>query len=184
MLAPFVFFIKLFEFLLNLAEIVFVGGFYVIWEAIGFGTMSEKENGTCVGTPQSNLRWNVEYDVANWVSCFNRHLAENRNYAFTGDRTYLTYLESSGTDITYYDSITGKPLFYGPKSRSMKEFLDESQPSGWPSFRQDEVNWDNVEVFWDGEIFSVDGTHLGHNLPDELGNRYCINLSSIAGNQI
>jgi peptide methionine sulfoxide reductase MsrB len=25
------------------------------------------------------------------------------------------------------------------------------------------------------------GTHLGHNLPDKKGNRYCINLVSIAG---
>ena len=28
---------------------------------------------------------------------------------------------------------------------------------------------------------SVDGTHLGHNLPDRRGNRYCINLACIAG---
>ena len=28
---------------------------------------------------------------------------------------------------------------------------------------------------------SVDGTHLGHNLPDGRGNRYCINLVSVAG---
>ena len=28
---------------------------------------------------------------------------------------------------------------------------------------------------------SVDGTHLGHNLPDDAGNRYCINLVSVAG---
>jgi peptide methionine sulfoxide reductase MsrB len=28
---------------------------------------------------------------------------------------------------------------------------------------------------------SVDGTHLGHNIPDGEGNRYCINLVSIAG---
>jgi peptide methionine sulfoxide reductase MsrB len=27
----------------------------------------------------------------------------------------------------------------------------------------------------------VDGTHLGHNLPDGKGNRYCINLVSVAG---
>lgn len=29
-----------------------------------------------------------------------------------------------------------------------------------------------------------DGTHLGHNLPDQNGNRYCINLVSIAGNPV
>ena len=28
---------------------------------------------------------------------------------------------------------------------------------------------------------SADGTHLGHNLPDGSGNRYCINLVSVAG---
>jgi peptide methionine sulfoxide reductase MsrB len=32
-------------------------------------------------------------------------------------------------------------------------------------------------------LFSLDGTHLGHNLPDRRGNRYCINLVSIAGKQ-
>ena len=31
----------------------------------------------------------------------------------------------------------------------------------------------------DGECVSVDGTHLGHNLPDRSGNRYCINLVSV-----
>jgi peptide methionine sulfoxide reductase MsrB len=32
-----------------------------------------------------------------------------------------------------------------------------------------------------GETVSKDGTHLGHNLPDRKGNRYCINLISVAG---
>ena len=31
-------------------------------------------------------------------------------------------------------------------------------------------------------MVSLEGTHLGHNLPDKKGNRYCINLVSIAGN--
>ena len=49
------------------------------------------------------------------------------------------------------------------------------------SFRDEEVNWDYVRVLADGECVSVDGTHLGHNLPDGSGNRYCINLVSVAG---
>ena len=53
--------------------------------------------------------------------------------------------------------------------------------SGWPSFRDDEVNWKHVRVLPNGETVSVDGTHLGHNLPDRTGSRYCINLVSIAG---
>merc|ERR1712037_162439 len=44
-----------------------------------------------------------------------------------------------------------------------------------------EVVWENMRVLKDGEAVSVDGTHLGHNLPDSKGNRYCINLVSIAG---
>lgn len=32
-----------------------------------------------------------------------------------------------------------------------------------------------------GEIESVCGTHLGHNLPDASGDRYCIDLVCIAG---
>lgn len=46
------------------------------------------------------------------------------------------------------------------------------------------VNWDNVRVLKNGETVSIDGTHLGHNLPDNYGRRYCINLVSIAGNPI
>lgn len=54
--------------------------------------------------------------------------------------------------------------------------------SGWPSFRDNEVVWDNVRVLKNsGETVSADGTHLGHNLPDRKGNRYCINLVSVAG---
>jgi peptide methionine sulfoxide reductase MsrB len=44
------------------------------------------------------------------------------------------------------------------------------------------VNWENVRVLPNGEAVSVDGTHLGHDLPDAAGRRYCINLVSMAGN--
>ena len=43
------------------------------------------------------------------------------------------------------------------------------------------VVWENVRSLRDGEMVSITGTHLGHNLPDMSGNRYCINLVSIAG---
>ena len=84
--------------------------------------------------------------------------------------------------MTYYDSVTGKALFKAPVGRSLEDFIRESQAHGWPSFRDDEVIWDNVRILGDGETVSTDGTHLGHNLPDGKGNRYCINLVSIAGN--
>ena len=85
---------------------------------------------------------------------------------------------------TYYDSVTGKPLFIAPKGRSIDDFIKESKAHGWPSFRDEEVIWENVRCLKNGEAVSVDGTHLGHNLPDSSGNRYCINLVSVAGNPV
>ena len=32
---------------------------------------------------------------------------------------------------------------------------------GWPSFRDQEVVWENVRVLRDGETVSTSGTHLG-----------------------
>ena len=90
-----------------------------------------------------------------------------------------TVLENG--EITFYDSNTGKPLFYAPRGRTFDEFVAESKAHGWPSFRDEEVNWDLVRCLPNGEAVSVDGTHLGHNLPDGGGNRYCINLVSVAG---
>jgi len=85
--------------------------------------------------------------------------------------------------ITFYDSVSGKPLFIAPKGRSYEEFLDESIAHGWPSFRDEEVVWENVRCLANGEAVSLVGTHLGHNLPDRKGNRYCINLVSVAGHE-
>jgi peptide methionine sulfoxide reductase MsrB len=66
----------------------------------------------------------------------------------------------------------------------MQDFLAESKQHGWPSFRDDEVNWKQVRCLRGGEAVSLAGTHLGHNLPDGKGNRYCINLVSVAGNPV
>jgi len=88
------------------------------------------------------------------------------------------------TPIDYYDSVTGKLLFTAPKGRTYDEFVKETMSHGWPSFRDEEVNWEEVRVLKDGETVSVTGTHLGHNLPDGKGNRYCINLVSVAGKSL
>lgn len=79
-----------------------------------------------------------------------------------------------------YDSVTGDPLFVAPRGRTLQDFLDEGKAHGWPSFRDEEVVWESVRVLPDGEVVSTAGTHLGHNIPDERGNRFCINLCSIA----
>ena len=61
------------------------------------------------------------------------------------------------------DINTGKPLFIAPRGRTFSEFITESTKHGSPSFRDQEVVWENVRCLSDGETVSVDGTHLGHN---------------------
>ena len=83
--------------------------------------------------------------------------------------------------MTFYDAQCGIPLFKAPKGRTMEAFETESRRHGWPSFRDEEVVKENIEIRDGGEVVSKCGTHLGHNLPDASGNRYCIDLLCIAG---
>ena len=129
------------------------------------------------------LRFGCDFETADRICCFNRHYAEHSGYAFQTPRTWLDECKAHNSDqpMVYYDSVTGKPLFKAPVGRTMEQFLKESRSHGWPSFRDEEVCWDNVRCLPNGETVSVDGAHLGHNLPDYQGNRYCINLVSVAG---
>ena len=145
--------------------------------------MLPRAHGTCVGPVQAKLRWGADRTTADHICCFNRHYAESAGY---WEETPLlrSMMDSSPNATTFCDSVTGKPLFIAPVGRTLKEFIDESRAHGWPSFRDEEVVWENVRVVGtaaQGETVSVDGTHLGHNLPDYNGNRYCINLVSVAG---
>jgi len=148
--------------------------------------MSKKDHGTTSTPVQENLRYGVSRKLADKISSFNRVFAENGGY-FDGDTTFekdvRKIVADSGGPVMFYDSVSGKPLFKAPVNRSVDEFIAESKVHGWPSFRDDEVIWSDVRVLKSsGETVSVGGTHLGHNLPDRTGNRYCINLVSIAGN--
>lgn len=141
--------------------------------------MSEKSHGTCNAPVMDGLLYNVDPKVADNICCFNRHYAEHSGY--WTKTSFLSEVETSGNEITFYDSVTGKPLFIAPRGRTFADFKKESLSHGWPSFRDEEVVWDNVRCLPNGEAVSLDGTHLGHNLPDRSGNRYCINLVSVAG---
>jgi len=145
--------------------------------------MSKKAHGTSATPVQENLRWKVDQEVADRICNFNRHYAEYSGY-FQNVPEFMNQTNDTPADkeITFYDSNTGKPLFYAPRGRTMEQFIKESRNHGWPSFRDDEVEWKNVRVLMNGETVSVDGTHLGHNLPDGKGSRYCINLVCVAGN--
>lgn len=144
--------------------------------------MSKKTHGTSAVPVQDNLRWKCDFETADRICNYNRHYAEHSGY-FRGKSEFLQEAAETPADgeMTFYDSNTGKPLFYAPRGRTMEQFLNESRNHGWPSFRDDEVNWDVVRVLPNGETVSVDGTHLGHNLPDRNGSRYCINLVCVAG---
>ena len=145
--------------------------------------MSPKASGSTEKPAQQNLRYGCDFETANRVCCFNRHYAEHSGYAFEKPRTWLSAIQDAG-EVTYYDSVTGKPLFIAPRNRTTAEFVEESRKHGWPSFRDEEVVWENMRCVGNGEAVSLDGTHLGHNLPDKKGNRYCINLVSVAGNPL
>lgn len=141
--------------------------------------MSPKAHGTSIVPVQSELRWGCDRKTADRICNYNRHYAEHSGYWETTN--FIEEERSHGGEITFYDSNTGKPLFVAPRGRSFDQFLLESRNHGWPSFRDEEVVWDSVRVLPGGEAVSIDGTHLGHNLPDNKGSRYCINLVSVAG---
>ena len=125
------------------------------------------------GIPASDWR------MADHICCHNTRGAEPRGYL---DGLALFDALNRTGETTFYDSVCGLPLFVAPRNRTMADFRDESRRHGWPSFRDEELVAENVRVLrgTNGEVVSVDGTHLGHNLPDAR-NRYCINLCSVAG---
>ena len=137
-------------------------------------------------TPPPPLQ--VDRATADKICSFNRRFAERAGYflqtSFVDDLDAAVEQGGATLPLTFFDSVTGKPLFRAPQGRSVDQFLAESNTHGWPSFRDSEVVWDNVRILRDGEAVSVDGTHLGHNLPDRTGNRYCINLVSVAGRPV
>ena len=68
----------------------------------------------------------------------------------------------------------------------MQEWEQESISHGWPSFRPAEViSMDTLIEQPNGEVLTrcpnKKQTHLGHNIPDSRGARYCINAVCIAG---
>eukprot|EP00979_Chaetoceros_neogracilis_P004549 scaffold797_cov408-Chaetoceros_neogracile.AAC.14 len=126
--------------------------------------MIPKKHGTSEVPVQDNLRWDCDRKVADNICNFNRHYAEHRGYWRSTDfvkEATKEYAEKG--EIKFYDSNTGNLLFIAPKGRSFDEFINESMSHGWPSFRDDEVVWDDVRCLPNGEAVSLVGTHLGTN---------------------
>merc|ERR1719410_550987 len=145
----------------------------------GEEVMNQKSHGTSESPVQKDLRWGCDFDTADRICNFNRHYAEYAGY-WTSTK-FLEFIKKAEEPTKFYDSVTGELLFTAPIGRSTSDFINESQSHGWPSFRDEEVNWDYVRCLSNGECVSTTGTHLGHNIPDKKGNRYCINLVSVAG---
>jgi len=143
--------------------------------------MTPKAHGTSeYPVPADKLQWGVDPKLADRICNYNRHYAERAGYFET---TSFVREGASCERITFFDSNAPHNLLFtigGEAGRSWSHFLEESIDHGWPSFRDSDVVWEHCRVLNDGEVVSTVGTHLGHNLPDLTGNRFCINLVSIA----
>merc|ERR1712146_787572 len=93
---------------------------------------SKKAHGTTAVPVQDKLRWGADRSTADRICCFNRHYAEHSGYF--RKTSFLSQVDKKGM-TTYYDSVTGQPLFIAPVGRSFKDFERESKSHGWPSFR-------------------------------------------------
>jgi peptide methionine sulfoxide reductase MsrB len=147
--------------------------------------MDDKEHGQCSKPVMKDLRFGIKPRRADDCCCWFREFGEPEGHAFKKPRKWLKFLkDTNGSEQTYYDSVHGKPVFRAPRGREFVDFIDESEIYRWPSFRDEEVVWENVRVLEenDDEVVTLDGVHLGFMFNDEDGSRrYCINLSGIAG---
>jgi hypothetical protein len=83
----------------------------------------------------SSFQLKVELDLK---SVFTLFLPQHGGYWLS--TAFLKEVDRSG-ETTFYDSVTGRPLFIAPRGRSWEEFEAESRSHGWPSFRDQEVVW-------------------------------------------
>lgn len=164
----------------------------VLMSAIAFGVDAR----SCTSPLQTDLLFGVEpyaedtsyhngMSLPEYICCNNEYYAEHSG--FHEEVGFFDQLERAGAaedgaaPTTFYDSTCGVPLFTAPIGRSFADWKAESIRHGWPSFRDAEIDADNIIIKSGGETVSSCGTHLGHNLPDLSGNRYCIDLVCMAG---
>lgn len=154
---------------------------------------------TCTGKLQPGLRYNMSdrlypeglplplekgETLAEAICCDTafRPFAEPQHTFEMDDVDLWGHVNKSGI-TTFYDSVCGIPLFNVPMNRTFAEFQAETEEHGWPSFRPAElvagaITIDPVTNY----VTSACGTHLGTNLPEGGYDRYCLDLSCVAGN--
>merc|ERR1719310_1686419 len=152
---------------------------------------------SCEGPVQSKLRYNMSArldegqlpvsmaegeTLAEAICCDTAFsaFAEPIGYYNRPDVNLFAHLKEGETAV-FYDSVCGIPLFKAPIGRTIAEFRAETEEHGWPSFRTEEIVTGNVHIVAGTErVVSSCGTHLGSNLPDEKGDRYCMDLACIS----
>ncbi|KAK3282744.1 hypothetical protein CYMTET_9532 [Cymbomonas tetramitiformis] len=145
--------------------------------------MQASEMPKCVAPIQTELLYGCEKDLAmaDRICCHNTYWAEPSGYLRKPHVKLFQKLDSSAV-TTFYDSTCNLPLFQAPVGRTFSDWKTESLAHGWPSFRPEETFKKNVVILPGGEVRSACGLHLGHDIPDHKGPRYCIDLVCIAGN--
>merc|ERR1711937_183505 len=82
--------------------------------------MNRKAHGTCERPVMENLRWGSDWKTADKICCFNRHYAEHSGYFLS--TKFVAETKNLNEPITFYDSVSGKPLFIHLKEEAMKSF--------------------------------------------------------------
>lgn len=71
----------------------------------------EGKHGTCVDAVQKDLRFACDFNLSDYICCYNSIYAENEGYAFTPEHdSWIAEMRKSnanGEPYTFYDSVTG-----------------------------------------------------------------------------
>ncbi len=175
-----------------------------------FPTLGEN---LCTGDIQENLAFNLSvvgvdavYDLpypvapgatlAEAICCDQAFepFAEPRELYARGDVNLFAEMKKIMAEtglpyVTFYDSVCGLPLYRAPVGRTFEEFEEDTIEHFWPSFRKEEIFYENIGPIREGTdyLFSTCGTHLGSDLPEESPwgvERHCIDLTCIAGSPL
>jgi hypothetical protein len=92
--------------------------------------MTPKSHGTSESPVQSKLQYGVNVELADRICNYNRRFAEPAGYFESTDLIERMVSSRSEDPVTFYDSVTGKPLFVAPIGRTANEFVAESRVHG------------------------------------------------------
>jgi hypothetical protein len=86
--------------------------------------MGQKEHGTSNTPVQTNLRYNCDVKLADRICNYNRNWAEFAGYFLS--TSFLKDVSADSGEITFYDSVTGKPLFKAPRGNNRTYLISDS----------------------------------------------------------